>query len=459
MTESFTPMDFGYTYDDLDNQVVPTASFPGPMRPEAFYGPLGEAVLTLAPRIEACREALLIELLVFFGSAVGRTAYAQVQRTRHYCNLYVALVGRSSRSRKGTTRDIAADLTITADPEWGENAIIGGATSGEGIVAAVRDPTHKRKLATKAQRGDPFLMNQIDDDGYIDTVEDEGVTDKRRVFDEGELSAIFKIATRDGNTLSERLKTFYDHGRGEVTNKNTPMRATGAHVSINGHITVEELRERLTELDAASGWGNRFLYLATRRIRRIPLGEGIGDESLRELATPLAEALSWVRGCEPRVTWGDSATARWEEFYRAVSDDTDGLAGRLTDRAEAQVLRLAVLYAVADKSPTMELDHLEAALAVWDYCAASVAWIWDSVLGNKTAERILMALRERDHTRTELRDLFSRNRSEAEMTAALDLLVARGHAVKHTRPSGGRPTEVWSTPPHDINDLNDKRGD
>ena len=104
---------------------------------------------------------------------------------------------------------------------------------------------------------------------------DPGVSDKRRVFDEGELSAVFKIALRDGNTLSERLRTFYDKGRGEVTNKNTPMRATDAHICINGHITVEELRERLTELDAASGWANRFLYAATQRVQRLPFGEPI----------------------------------------------------------------------------------------------------------------------------------------------------------------------------------------
>lgn len=438
-------------------RVLRPARWPAPMRPEAFHGPLGDAVKALEDQIEACREALLFELVVFFGSAVGRTAYAQVQRTRHYGNLYLALVGRSSRSRKGSTRDVAVDLVGWADLSWKAEAIIGGATSGEGIVASVRDPQRKRRRATRDERKDPMLLNVIDDDGFIDEEVDPGVGDKRRVFDEGELSAIFKIATRDGNTLSERLRTFYDQGRGEIVNKNSPLRATDAHISINGHITAEELRVRLTELDAASGWANRFLYAATCRARRIPLGTAIEDTLLRSLAHPLALALAWVREHEPQMTWGASAIERWHQFYEGISDDTEGLANRLTDRAEAHVLRLATLFAIADRSTTMELSHLEAALAVWDYCSASVAWVWGSALGNPDAERILAALRGGEKTRTELRDLFSRNLPEARMVAALDLLRARGYAEVGQRSSGGRPAEVWRVAPHDGNDRTDQK--
>ena len=58
------------------------------------------------------------------------------------------------------------------------------------------------------------------------------------------------------------MRTFYDKGSDQIVNKNTPMKATNAHVSINGHITREELRARLTELDSANGWANRFVVLS-----------------------------------------------------------------------------------------------------------------------------------------------------------------------------------------------------
>ena len=174
------------------------------------------------------------------------------------------------------------------------------------------------------------------------------------------------------------------------------------------------------------------------------------------MADPLALALAWVREHEPQMTWGGSAIERWRQFYEAISDETEGLADRLTDRAEAHVLRLSMLFAIADRSATIELAHLEAGLAVWDYCSASVAWVWGSALGNPDAERILAALRTGEKTRTELRDLFSRNLPEARMVAALDLLRARGYAEMGQRQSGGRPAEVWRIHPHDGNDRTDQ---
>ena len=89
------------------------------------------------------------------------------------------------------------------------------------------------------------------------------------------------------------------------------MKATNAHEP-NGHITREEIRARLTELDSANGWGNRFLYCATRRVRRLP-GTIIEDEELLELARPLGDAIAWAREHEPQMTWDPAAWARWQE--------------------------------------------------------------------------------------------------------------------------------------------------
>ena len=126
--------------------------FPASMADEAFIGSLGAAVLGLEKKVETCREALLIEILVFFGNAVGRTAHFQVSRSRHYANEYVVLLGNSSRARKGTVRDVAVDLMSFADLTWADDGVTGGATSGEGIVAAVRDPMTRRRKAKKRSR-------------------------------------------------------------------------------------------------------------------------------------------------------------------------------------------------------------------------------------------------------------------------------------------------------------------
>lgn len=419
--------------------------FPDPMAEVAFIGPLGDSVHVLEPQVETCREALLLELLVFFGNAVGRTAHMQVARTRHFTNEYVVLVGQSSRARKGTVRDVAADVVKFAEPTWAERGVIGGATSGEGIIAAVRDPISKRRRATKQERKDIALTHEIDGEGYLTEEVDPGVGDKRVVFDEAELSSVFKVATREGNTLSERFRRFYDTGSDQIANKNSPMRATDAHVSINGHITVEELRARLTELDAANGWGNRFLFCATRRVRRLPR-HVISDYELATVARPLGDAISWARECEPEMTWAEEAWQRWEVFYNAVSDDVEGIAGALIARAESHVLRLAIMYAVADRSMAIRTDHLEAALSIWDYCSRSVEWVWAGMHGNADADRIfgaLLAAGVAGLSRTGIRDLFSRNRSAVQIDLALDLLERRGVAIRRMVATGGRSAEWW----------------
>jgi len=421
------------------------------MAQAAFTGPLGAVALGLEPQSETCREALLFETILFFGSAIGRTAYFPVGRSRHYANEFGALVGPTSRARKGTVRDIAVDVVGAADPTWAQDSVIGGATSGEGIIAAVRDPHSRRRKATKKELADIDLTHQIDDDGYLVEEVDPGVGDKRRVFDEGELSAVFKVAIRDGNTLSERLRTFFDKGIGQIINKNSPMKATDAHVSINGHITLEELRARLTELDAANGWGNRFLYCATRRVQRLP-GTTIADIDVERLAVPLGDAIAWAREHEPRLGWQrPAAWERWCAFYNSVPDDVLGLVGALTARSEAHVTRLALIYAVADRSELIELAHLEAALAVWDYCQRTVAWVWQGRIGNPDADRILDSLRGAGHTglsRTSIRNLFSGDKTVAAIDEALALLTDRELAASRMISTGGRPAQWWWATEH-----------
>jgi hypothetical protein len=419
--------------------------FPGPMSPSAFVGPIGNAVCELEAEVEACREALLAELLVFFGNAVGRTAYMQIGRTRHYANLFVALLGQSSRARKGTVRDVAVGVVSCADASWADHGILGGATSGEGIIAAVRDPLKRRRKATEKERKDMDLTFEIDSEGYIIEEVDPGVEDKRVTFDEAELSSVFKVAGRDGSTLSERFRKMFDSGTDQIVNKNTPLKATNAHVSLNGHSTAEEIKARLTELDAANGWGNRFAYIATRRNRRLP-GHEISDARLLYLAAPLAQAISWAREHEPKMTWAPEAWERWCAWYNAIEDDVRGLVGALTSRAEAHVMRFALTLAVADQTSSIRLEHLEAALAIWDYGAATVEWVWGGASGNPIADEILrhfQVAKAAGLSRTAIRDLFSRDRKAADLDAALVWLEDHDLAAWRTVQTGGRPATWW----------------
>lgn len=86
-------------------------------------------------------------------------------------------------------------------------------------------------------------------------------------------------------------------------------------------------------------------------------------------------------------------------------------------------------------------------LAVWEYCEASVAYIFGNALGDPIADEILRALQQAGSdgmTRTAIRDLFGRHQSGERIGAALQLLATKGRARRGDKTlTGGRPPETW----------------
>jgi hypothetical protein len=92
------------------------------------------------------------------------------------------------------------------------------------------------------------------------------------------------------------------------------------------------------------------------------------------------------------------------------------------------------------------LPHLEAALAVWRYAADSARWIFGDSLGDPTADEIWALAKDRPGgvTRTEVRDLFSRNKKAREIDRALVVLEDAGRLQRRiVADRRGRPAETW----------------
>jgi len=70
------------------------------------------------------------------------------------------------------------------------------------------------------------------------------------------------------------MRSAWDTGMLATLTKNDAVTATGAHISVIGHITADELRAELTATDSANGFANRFLFLAVRRSKALPFGGG-----------------------------------------------------------------------------------------------------------------------------------------------------------------------------------------
>jgi hypothetical protein len=320
------------------------------------------------------------------------------------------------------------------DALWAAERIQGGLSSGEGLIWGVHDPIEKQEAIREKRR----IV------GYQTVVEDPGVSDKRLLVVESELASPLRVMGREGSTLSPLIRQAWDTGELRVLTKNSPAKATGAHISIIAHITRDELLRFLTSTETSNGFANRFLWVCAKRSKLLPEGGHIQDVDFSSIINRLTEAANAGQNTGELVR-DAGAKKIWREVYPALSEGKMGMFGSATSRAEAQVLRLALVYAVLDGAPAIAAEHLLAALAVWDYCEASARFIFGDSLGYPEADRVLRALRANANglTRTEIRDLFGRNRSEAEITAALTTLEERGLARRVQVPTEGRPVERW----------------
>jgi len=275
--------------------------------------------------------------------------------------------------------------------------------------------------------------------------EDPGVEDKRLLVVEPEFASTLRVMRGESNILSGVIRSAWDSGDLNNLTKNSPARATGAHISLIVHITQDELRRELTATDAANGFANRFVWVCARRSQLLPFGGNIDTKVLDKSGRKLDSATKFARSVQ-QMRMSKNARKLWRKTYPVLAAEIPGLLGAVTSRAEPQVIRLAMIYALLDRSRFIQTSHLSAALAVWLYCEGSARYVFGDAIGDPTGDAILRELRQQPNglTRNEIRELFSRNRSEAEISRALSFLLENSWVSCTPEQTGGRPSERWT---------------
>lgn len=398
--------------------VVPTG-WPAP-DPTVYHDLPGEIVKTISPHTEADPVAILTQLLVAFGAAVGRGAWFGVEATRHHPNEYMCLVGDSARGRKGSSWDHVRRLITAADPSL-ERRILTGLSSGEGLIWSVRDPAGQ----------------------------DPGHTDQRLLVIEPEFASVLRAAGREISTLSPTLRSGWDGRPLAILTRTAPARASTAHISLIGHITREELRRHTTSLELANGYLNRVLLIACRRQRLLP--EGGDPDPLRNtgLDRLLAAALRQARTAG-QIRLDPDARELWHHAYRQLATEpADRIVAQITARAEAHIIRLALIYTLTDGQRHIGAPHLTAALALHNYATRSAAWALTGATGQPLAEQIHAALANNPAglTRSQISDTLKHNQPAGEIDTALHALHAAGRATVTQIKTGGRPAQLWTAAP------------
>ncbi|MBZ0135763.1 MAG: hypothetical protein K8I27_05280 [Planctomycetes bacterium] len=387
--------------------------------PAALYGFAGEFVKACRPYTEACDAGVLFSLLPYAAACMGADLEAPVYFVgagKHHCRLFTVLCGPTSEGRKGSSYDpVRALAQIGADADDGRevcasadldtqsvlqrprtpNSHEGGLSTAEGLGFRIRDEREVGRKRTKRGEadGEPII--------------DPGEPDKRLLIVQSEFGAVLRMNQREGNTLSEGLRAFYDgHTWGPLV-KRDGYQTTRPHVNILGNITLEELRELLDSCSIFNGFANRFLWPFVERSRLLPRPPRMNSEILLPFAVRLREAVLGARG---RVfNWTPEAGERWDDLYHELGKrKITGRPGLVTERAAPYIVRLAMLFAALDCSPALDVQHLSAAKAAWQYCEDSAVYIFgDGFTGTPEARTVLAYIRKNRNRHIELRELVA----------------------------------------------------
>ena len=331
---------------------------------DALYGLPGRVALKLSESTGADPASILGMFMTSFGNAIGRQPHVMFYGHDEPGLLYTLIVGKWARGRKGTAWNAVRKLFIQAEPDWSAKDIESGLQSSEAMIEAVAD----------SPNGDPRLL----------ILETE--------------FARFIAAMSAQRKFASRMRTAYD---GETLSarrvKQPPLISTQHMISIIGMITPGEL---IALQKLSGGLESRMLYFYSAPARKTRTDPFTIDESEINLAEevkeainqawdsillgtdPISAALAEMRGIAPKTKFpiADDIMDRWkDEIEPAIEDIADAVGEdyeRYTARAQTHVVRLALLYALADGASEIGWPHVKAAMALAEFCMFSARRIF-----------------------------------------------------------------------------------
>src|SRR5271168_2684483 len=285
----------------------------------ALYGLAGQAVRTLAPHTEAQPEAILLQLLAAFGNILGPGPHCMVGATRHTLNLFLVLVGESSKARKGTSWNQIARLFAEVDPTWTENRVTSVRLTARGLIAMMGQTVGDRRLLVHAE----------------------------------ELASVLHTMGRSRSQLSPLLRCAWDSGTLRMLDRDRLVQASGGHLSLIGHITQRELAESLHRTEAHNGFANRCLWALAQRVQCLPDGGNVDPQQLSAIAASLRRAVEWAQGQTEIPFRRDPAAAElWNDHYSTLSQAESGLRAAATGVPKHKCCASAPSSAPASERPS-----------------------------------------------------------------------------------------------------------
>ena len=399
-----------------------------------LYGLVGEIAMKISRYNESHIGSLYLNLLVSLGNMMGRHAYFNINKSTHYPVEFLACVGESSTARKGTGSDEIEDLLRQIDPQWMNTRNLSGFGSSQGIIYQLRDDSTRQVVVRKGEHK-----------GEYETKPVPGVVDKRLCIRENELSGLLKLMADPREKADELLRNMWDGKplRNLVSGKSDrgeekSLICREPHGSIVGYTVPELIKSTMPVGADYSGTGNRFLYCFIKRMKLVPRGGPPIDWTTetwnyRAEKIPILQYLCDMIGeakKDRHLPLAVTAHKYWDKLYRKLeSVKTGDHIGRMTSRGAAHVRRLAAIFCLIDREEAVRVEHLKAALAIWEYSVESAKYIFKGY--SREGEKILGAVKEKGSmTLTDFHNLFNRNRTAEWVRAQVTALVNGGFLTK-----------------------------
>jgi hypothetical protein len=306
-----------------------------------------------------------------------------------------------------------------ARPGWLDAHAATGLSSGEGLVARLAPPPAERD-------GPP-----------------PPAPDARLVVHEPEFGKVLRLFRREGNTLADILRAAWD-GTSLALLTKTALHAVGDHHLVCvAACTPEELRALTRQTTVVADGGlNRWLFVATPGQAPRPYSSAVPAATLARCAARLDAICTWLdalpRDARLALDEPDATRQAWGAAFAAVQADRHY---PVLARADTYLARLALAFAVADCSPVLRPEHIDAALALWTYCAQSALWATGGEAPNPLLARIVRILPPAGATRAWLREQLGNRISKAVLSEVLAEGVRGGLLRIARQPTGGRPVE------------------
>lgn len=144
------------------------------------------------------------------------------------------------------------------------------------------------------------------------------------------------------------------------------------------NITPEELNNLISPIELANGFLNRFIILHSERSRKLPDPKALDTKLADTFAASIESVIDFGKQ-QQEISFDEDAKGMYDQLYmEQLSEDQFGTVGALMSRGAVHIIRLALLFAIFDKSKFIRPKHLNSAIHIWNYSVTSIKYHFES---------------------------------------------------------------------------------